>query len=112
MCELAKTLLLSRKVGSIGSQVEPEAFPLFRPEVFAEELSLPRHQNPLAKNLCLLPRPSQFWDVSKTIGEHFDGRDHITVIHSCQTVKDLMDTDGLFKENVIELTQKVQLASM
>lgn len=48
----------------------------------------------------------------KTIGEHFGGRDHTTVIHSCQTVKDLMDTDSLFKENVIELTQKVQLASM
>ncbi len=48
----------------------------------------------------------------KTIGEHFGGRDHTTVIHSCQTVKDLMDTDGLFKENVMELTQKVQLASM
>src|SRR5882762_8397686 len=27
----------------------------------------------------------------KTIGEHFGGRDHTTVIHSCQTVKDLMD---------------------
>ncbi|HTN38320.1 MAG TPA: chromosomal replication initiator protein DnaA [Arachidicoccus sp.] len=48
----------------------------------------------------------------KTIGEHFGGRDHTTVIHSCQTVKDLMDTDTIFKENVLELTQKVQLASM
>ncbi len=48
----------------------------------------------------------------KTIGEHFGGRDHTTVIHSCQTVKDLMDTDTLFKEHVIELQQKVQLASM
>jgi chromosomal replication initiator protein len=48
----------------------------------------------------------------KTIGEHFGGRDHTTVIHSCQTVKDLMDTDVLFKESVLELQQKVQLASM
>jgi chromosomal replication initiator protein len=48
----------------------------------------------------------------KTIGEHFGGRDHTTVIHSCQTVKDLMDTDSMFKENVQELTQKVQLATM
>jgi chromosomal replication initiator protein len=45
----------------------------------------------------------------KTIGEHFGGRDHTTVIHSCQTVKDLMDTDTIFKENVNELNQKVQL---
>lgn len=48
----------------------------------------------------------------KTIGEHFGGRDHTTVIHSCQTVKDLMDTDQFFKESVQELTQKVQLAAM
>jgi chromosomal replication initiator protein len=48
----------------------------------------------------------------KTIGEHFGGRDHTTVIHSCQTVKDLMDTDSVFKENVMELQQKVQLAAL
>ena len=48
----------------------------------------------------------------KCIGEHFGGRDHTTVIHSCQTVKDLMDTDSMFRENVMELTQKVQLSSM
>ncbi|MBD0332262.1 MAG: chromosomal replication initiator protein DnaA [Chitinophagaceae bacterium] len=48
----------------------------------------------------------------KTIGEHFGGRDHTTVIHSCQTVKDLMDTDGVFRDNVLELQQKVQLAAL
>ncbi|MVT44645.1 chromosomal replication initiator protein DnaA [Chitinophaga oryziterrae] len=48
----------------------------------------------------------------KTIGEHFGGRDHTTVIHSCQTVKDLMDTDNTFRDSVIELQQKVQLAAM
>jgi chromosomal replication initiator protein len=48
----------------------------------------------------------------KTSGEHFGGRDHTTVIHSCQTVKDLMDTDNLFRESVMELQQKVQLAAM
>jgi chromosomal replication initiator protein len=48
----------------------------------------------------------------KTIGEHFGGRDHTTVIHSCQTVKDLMDTDSVFRESVLELQQKVQLAAM
>ncbi|WP_427916910.1 helix-turn-helix domain-containing protein, partial [Stenotrophomonas maltophilia] len=36
----------------------------------------------------------------KAIGEQFGGRDHTTVILSCQTVKDLMDTDGVFRENV------------
>jgi chromosomal replication initiator protein len=47
-----------------------------------------------------------------TIGSKLGGRDHTTVIHSCQTVKDLMDTDNLFKESVLELQHKVQLAAM
>jgi chromosomal replication initiator protein len=48
----------------------------------------------------------------KSIGDHFGGRDHTTVIHSCQTVRDLMDTDGAFKDSVMSLQQKLQLASM
>lgn len=48
----------------------------------------------------------------KNIGEHFGGFDHTTVIHSCQTVENLMDTDTEYKESVLELQQKVQLASI
>lgn len=48
----------------------------------------------------------------KTIGDHFGGRDHTTVIHSCQTVRDLMDTDAGFKDSVMTLQQKLQLAAM
>ena len=48
----------------------------------------------------------------KAIGKHFGGRDHTTVIHSCSTVKNLMDSDSKFRENVVELQQKVQLASL
>ncbi len=48
----------------------------------------------------------------KNIGEHFGGFDHTTVIHSCQTVENLMDTDSEYKEHMLELQQKVQLASM
>jgi chromosomal replication initiation ATPase DnaA len=48
----------------------------------------------------------------KNIGEHFGGFDHTTVIHSCQTVENLMDTDGEYKEHMLELQQKVQLASI
>jgi chromosomal replication initiator protein len=48
----------------------------------------------------------------KTIGDHFGGFDHTTVIHSCQTVENLMETDMEYKENLLELQQKVQLASI
>jgi chromosomal replication initiator protein len=48
----------------------------------------------------------------KHIGEHFGGFDHTTVIHSCQTVENLMDTDSEYKEHLLEIQQKVQLASI
>jgi chromosomal replication initiator protein len=48
----------------------------------------------------------------KNIGEHFGGFDHTTVIHSCQQVENLMDTDAEYREHMQELQQKVQLASI
>lgn len=48
----------------------------------------------------------------KAIGEHFSGKDHTTVIHSCQTVENLMDTDTLYKEKLLEIMQKVQIAAI
>ncbi len=46
----------------------------------------------------------------KVIGRHFGGRDHSTVIHSCQAVKDMMDTDKEFRESVAELEKKIQMS--
>jgi chromosomal replication initiator protein len=39
----------------------------------------------------------------KNIGQQFGGRDHSTVIHSCQAVRNQIDTDEDFKEAVEEL---------
>ncbi|HMT54031.1 MAG TPA: chromosomal replication initiator protein DnaA [Saprospiraceae bacterium] len=44
----------------------------------------------------------------KVIGDSFGGRDHSTVIHSLKTVKDMMDTDTIFKDKVNSLVKKVQ----
>lgn len=52
----------------------------------------------LAKNLTNLSL--------KSIGYHFGGRDHSTVIHAIQTVNDLMDTEKDMKNTVTKLTQK------
>ncbi len=46
----------------------------------------------------------------KTIGEIFGGRDHSTVIYSCKTVQDLLDTDKIFKESVEELEKKIKIS--
>ncbi len=46
----------------------------------------------------------------KAIGANFGGRDHSTVIYSCKTVQDLMETDAVFKETVAELEKKIKLS--
>lgn len=46
----------------------------------------------------------------KVIGKHFGGRDHSTVIHSCQAVQNLLDTDPDFKEGVSDIEKKIQMS--
>jgi len=46
----------------------------------------------------------------KTIGDKFGGRDHSTVIYSCKTVEDLIDTDPLMKDALNELEKKVKMS--
>ncbi len=46
----------------------------------------------------------------KAIGENFGGRDHSTVIYSCRTVQDLMETDMVFKDTVAEIEKKVKMS--
>jgi len=46
----------------------------------------------------------------KSIGDKFGGRDHSTVIYSCNAVQDLMDTDSVFKDTVQELEKKVAMS--
>ena len=43
----------------------------------------------------------------KSIGLHFGGRDHSTVIHALSTVEDLMATDRTFKNDVENIHKKI-----
>lgn len=43
----------------------------------------------------------------KSIGGMFGGRDHTTVVHSRQTIKDLMDSDDRVFYEIEELTEKL-----
>jgi chromosomal replication initiator protein len=47
----------------------------------------------------------------KSIGYHFGGRDHSTVIHAVQTVNDIMETDTAFRNAVNELKKKFKMRS-
>ncbi|MDX1545931.1 MAG: chromosomal replication initiator protein DnaA [Rhodothermales bacterium] len=47
----------------------------------------------------------------KTIGLHFGGRDHSTVIHANQSVQNQIETNPSFREMVDEIRQKIELRS-
>jgi chromosomal replication initiator protein len=54
----------------------------------------------------------EFTNLSlKSIGYHFGGRDHSTVIHAIQTVNDIMETDSGFRNSVNELKKKFKMRS-
>lgn len=46
----------------------------------------------------------------KTIGLHFGGRDHSTVIHAYQTVEDSMNVDSKQRALVLQLRSKIELS--
>jgi chromosomal replication initiator protein len=45
----------------------------------------------------------------KTIGLHFGGRDHSTVIHSCQSIQDRINSDSSFKQSLDQLRRRIEL---
>jgi len=57
----------------------------------------------LAKNLTL--------SSLKTIGLHFGGRDHSTVIHACNSIEEYKVTDSSFSKIIDEIKNKVELSS-
>ena len=48
----------------------------------------------------------------KSIGNHFGGRDHSTVIHAVQSVNDMIDTDNIFKSNIKDLKKRFESKSL
>lgn len=57
----------------------------------------------LAKNLTL--------SSLKTIGLHFGGRDHSTVIHACNNIEEYKVTDPSFSKILDEIKNKVEMSS-
>jgi len=48
----------------------------------------------------------------KTIGLHFGGRDHSTVVHAIQTIEQSRKKDKAIKDNLTALERKIELASL
>jgi chromosomal replication initiator protein len=44
------------------------------------------------------------------IGRHFGGRDHSTVIHALNSTSDLIETDRVFKQKMIDVKTRVAIS--
>lgn len=62
----------------------PDFYPYMRFEVFAPDLNLRHHQNPILKNLCLLGRTSHMWEVSDMLADFINNRLPL-VLHAGQS---------------------------
>lgn len=47
----------------------PDTYPYTRPEIYAPNLKLPHHQNPIAHNLCVLGRASENWTPGMSLAD-------------------------------------------
>ena len=47
----------------------------------------------------------------KTIGLHFGGRDHSTVIHATQSVENQLETDARFRDQIEQLKHRIEMRS-
>ncbi|MBZ5613417.1 MAG: ThiF family adenylyltransferase [Acidobacteriia bacterium] len=71
----------------------PPTYPFTRFELFAPNLDLHHHQNPLLKNLCVLPRRSENWDLAYTVGGFL--RDRVGQVLAAATAADTQSASGL-----------------
>lgn len=62
----------------------------------------------LARQLSMFLSKELTKSSLKTIGLHFGGRDHSTVIHACTTIDQLLQSDKTFNETVVSIKNKIE----
>lgn len=111
--------LAKEVIKNFVSQINKEITVEFIQKLVAEHFKVPvdKVQGKTRKRSIVIARQLSMYlaknltDKSlKAIGENFGGRDHSTVIYSCKTVQDLMETDTIFKDTVAELEKKIRLS--
>lgn len=59
-----------------------------------------KHEVVLARQMCMYLAKRLTQTSLKSIGMHFGGRDHTTVLHSCQQILNYIDTDKKVRQDV------------
>lgn len=110
--------LAKNVIRNFVKQINKEITVEYIQKLVAEHFSLPveklqgktrKRQVVIARQLSMYLAKNLTDRSLKAIGENF-GRDHSTVIYSCKTVQDLMETDAIFHDTVAELEKKIKLS--
>lgn len=67
-----------------------------------------KHEVVLARQMCMYLAKQLTQMSLKSIGMHFGGRDHTTVLHSCQQILNYIDTDRKIRADVEQLRKGLQ----
>ncbi|HOJ18498.1 MAG: chromosomal replication initiator protein DnaA [Ignavibacteriales bacterium] len=65
-----------------------------------------------ARQVCMYISKEMTKSSLKTIGLHFGGRDHSTVIHSCAAIEEMVIRDSKTREVINTLKNKVEIACL
>ena len=65
-----------------------------------------------ARQICMYLCKSLTDSSLKTIGLHFGGRDHSTVIHAINCTEELMETDVKYRENVEAIKNRIEISQL
>ncbi len=64
----------------------------------------------MARQVCMYLSKEMTRQPLKSIGSHFGGRDHSTVIYSCKSVQNLIETDTEFRHAMSHLEKKIAMS--
>jgi chromosomal replication initiator protein len=67
-----------------------------------------KHEVVLPRQMCMFLAKSLTQMSLKSIGMHFGGRDHTTVLHSCQQILNYIDTDKRIRADVEHLRKTLR----
>lgn len=111
--QLAKSML-QNFVDSVSREITIESIQKIVGEHFSVEVEMMKaktrkRQIVQARQIAMFFAKELTRHSLKSIGLHFGGRDHSTVIHALQTVNDLIATDKYFKQSVTEIRKRITM---
>ncbi|MBU3740906.1 MAG: chromosomal replication initiator protein DnaA [Candidatus Kapabacteria bacterium] len=88
--------------------IKQEVSAYYNQEISLLSAKTRKHEVVLARQMCMFLAKQLTQMSLKSIGLHFGGRDHTTVLHSCQTIMNYIDTDRKIRADVDFLRKALQ----